>query len=63
MRRLLVGAFAACWAFASTLSYGQTAPPAQAPILTSTARFLPVIATHGMVASQEKRATHAGLLR
>jgi len=61
MRRLLVVAFAACWAFASTLSYGQTAPPAQAPILTSTARFLPVIATHGMVASQEKRATHVGV--
>src|SRR3954468_15857043 len=40
---------------------GQTAPPAQAPILTSTARFLPVIAKHGMVASQEKRATHIGV--
>src|SRR5947199_1115209 len=39
----------------------QTAPPAQAPILTNTARFLPVIAKHGMVASQEKRATHVGL--
>src|SRR3954469_16262290 len=39
----------------------QTAPPAQAPILTSTARFLPVTAKHGMVASQEKRATHIGV--
>src|SRR3954453_6213389 len=39
----------------------QTAPPAQAPILTNTARFLPVIARHGMVASQEKRATHVGV--
>jgi len=39
----------------------QTAPPAQAPILTNTARFLPVIATHGMVASQEKRATRVGV--
>src|SRR5436190_6512154 len=39
----------------------QTAPPAQAPILTSTARFLPVVAQHGMVASQEKRATHVGV--
>jgi len=39
----------------------QTAPPAQAPILTNTARFLPVIAKHGMVASQEKRATHVGV--
>src|SRR3954447_14986950 len=38
-----------------------TAPPAQAPILTNTARFLPVIAKHGMVASQEKRATHVGV--
>src|ERR1051325_1164905 len=39
----------------------QTAPPAQAPILTSTARFLPVVARHGMVASQEKLATHVGV--
>src|SRR3954464_10585153 len=39
----------------------QTAPPAQAPILTSTARFLPVIAKHGMVASQEKRGAHIGV--
>src|SRR3954462_10544259 len=39
----------------------QTAPPAQAPILTNTARFLPVIAKHGMVATQEKRATHIGV--
>src|SRR3954447_5368334 len=38
-----------------------TAPPAQAPILTNTARFLPVIAKHGMVAAQEKRATHVGV--
>src|SRR3954463_15657781 len=39
----------------------QIAPPAQAPILTNTARFLPVVAKHGMVASQEKRATHVGV--
>src|SRR5947199_10507665 len=39
----------------------QTAPPAQAPILTSTARFLPVVAKNGMVASQEKLATHVGV--
>jgi len=61
MRRLMIAAFAACWAFAGTLAYAQTAPPAQAPILTSTARFLPVVAKNGMVASQEKRATHVGV--
>src|SRR3954465_5146928 len=46
---------------AVSLAPAQTAPPAQAPILTSTARFLPVIAKHGMVASREKRATHIGV--
>jgi gamma-glutamyltranspeptidase/glutathione hydrolase len=61
MRRRLFVAIAACWALASTLAFGQTAPPAQAPILTNTARFLPVLAQHGMVASQEKRATHVGV--
>ena len=49
MRRLMIAAFAACWAFAGTLAYAQTAPPAQAPILTSTARFLPVVAKNGMI--------------
>src|SRR5678815_5060401 len=48
-------------ATAGVLAYAQTAPPAQAPILTSTARFLPVVAKHGMVASQEKRATRVGV--
>ena len=43
------------------LAWGQTAPPAPAPILTSTARFLPVVAKHGMVASQEKLATRVGV--
>src|SRR4051794_41402797 len=46
---------------AVSFAASQTAPPAQAPILTSTARFLPVTAKHGMVASQEKRATHIGV--
>jgi len=45
----------------ATLSIAQTAPPAQAPILTSTARFLPVVAKNGMVASQEKLATRVGV--
>jgi gamma-glutamyltranspeptidase/glutathione hydrolase len=45
----------------ATLCAAQTAPPAPAPILTSTARFLPVIAKNGMVASQEKRATRVGV--
>ncbi len=49
------------FAAAASLVHAQTAPPAQAPILTSTARFLPVMAKHGMVASQEKRATRVGV--
>src|ERR1051325_1069500 len=52
---------AAAWAAAVSFAPAQTAPPAQAPILTSTARFLPVVARHGMVASQEKLATHVGV--
>jgi gamma-glutamyltranspeptidase / glutathione hydrolase len=50
-----------CAALAHDLACAQTDPPAQAPILTSTARFLPVVAKHGMVASQEKLATHVGV--
>ena len=61
MRSLRILALAALCATAGVLAYAQTAPPAQAPILTSTARFLPVIAKNGMVASQEKRATHVGV--
>src|SRR3954462_2450832 len=47
----------------AAVSFGQaqTAPPTQAPILTGTARFLPVLAKNGMVASQEKRATRIGV--
>src|SRR5689334_13961181 len=52
---------AAAFAAAVSIAPAQTAPPAQAPILTNTARFLPIIAQHGMVASQEKRATHVGV--
>src|SRR5438105_3979249 len=50
-------------ALSAAVAFGlaQTAPPAPAPILTSTARFLPVIAKNGMVASQEKLATHVGV--
>src|SRR5437588_8136818 len=46
---------------AVSFAAAQTAPPAPAPILTNTARFLPVVAKHGMVASQERRATHVGV--
>src|SRR5262245_6745362 len=51
------------WALAAPLAsaFAQTAPAAQTPLLTSTARFLPAIAKHGMVASQEKRATRIGV--
>src|SRR5437764_14087135 len=52
---------AAVFSAAVSFACAQTAPPAQAPILANTARFLPVIAKHGMVASQEKRATHVGV--
>ena len=60
MRWMNLTLAAACVAFAS-LAFGQVAPPAPAPIITSTARFLPVVAKNGMVASQEKRATHVGV--
>ena len=62
MQFLRVLALAAlCAFFPGAFGHAQTAPSAQTPILTSTARFLPVIAKHGMVASQEKRATHIGV--
>jgi gamma-glutamyltranspeptidase/glutathione hydrolase len=48
-------------AIATLSAHAQTAPSAPAPILTSTARFLPVVAKHGMVASQEKRASRVGV--
>ena len=57
-RLILVAALSAATA---TLAQAQTAPPAAAPILTNTARMLPVVASHGMVASQEKRATRVGV--
>jgi gamma-glutamyltranspeptidase/glutathione hydrolase len=60
MRTLGILIFGFVWALAASV-HAQTAPPAQAPILTNTARVLPVIARHGMVASQEKRATHVGV--
>jgi len=46
---------------AASFTAAQTAPPAPAPIITNTARFLPVVARNGMVASQEKLATHIGV--
>src|SRR5205085_10437077 len=58
---IIFGPAAICGILFATVSFAQTAPPAQAPILTSTARFLPVVAKNGMVASQEKRATHIGV--
>jgi gamma-glutamyltranspeptidase / glutathione hydrolase len=63
MSRSLNSMLIAAAALLAAVSFApsQTAPPAQAPILTNTARFLPVIAKHGMVASQEKRATHVGV--
>src|ERR1043166_1151698 len=48
-------------AFAASAAFAQTAPPAPAPILTNAARFHPVVARNGMVASQEKRANRVGV--
>jgi gamma-glutamyltranspeptidase / glutathione hydrolase len=45
----------------ASFAHAQTVPPAAAPILTNTARTLPALAPHGMVASQEKRATRIGV--
>ena len=55
------GFAAAAFLGAVAIVAAQTAPPAPAPILTSTARFLPVVARNGMVASQEKLATRVGV--
>ena len=48
-------------AFAASAAFAQTASPAPAPIITNAARFHPVIARNGMVASQEKHATRVGV--
>jgi len=55
----LIG-LAACAAFAPS-ALAQVAPPAPAPIITNTARALPVVARNGMVAAQEKLAAHVGV--
>ncbi len=52
---------AAALSAAVSFSLAQTAPPAPAPIITNAARFLPVVARSGMVASQEKLATRVGV--
>jgi gamma-glutamyltranspeptidase/glutathione hydrolase len=57
--RLIVGAVLS--ATIASLAPAQTAPPLSAPILTTPARALPVLAPHGMVAAQEKRATRVGV--
>jgi gamma-glutamyltranspeptidase / glutathione hydrolase len=61
IRTIALAAWALAAALPGAIAQAQTAPPAQAPILTNTARFLPVLAQHGMVASQEKLATHVGV--
>src|SRR3954471_7899663 len=52
---------ALCVAVAPATIAAQTAPPAPAPIITSMARVHPVVARNGMVATQEKHATHIGV--
>jgi gamma-glutamyltranspeptidase / glutathione hydrolase len=59
LSRLIV--LVALCAVTATFARAQTAPSALAPILGNTARILPVLAQHGMVVSQEKRATHVGV--
>jgi len=59
MKSILIAA--AALSAAVSFSSAQTAPPAPAPIITNAARFLPVIARNGMVASQEKLATRVGV--
>jgi gamma-glutamyltranspeptidase/glutathione hydrolase len=61
IRTIALAAWALAAALPGAIAQAPTAPPAQAPILTNTARFLPVVAQHGMVASQEKLATHVGV--
>lgn len=63
MPRFLKATLIAAAALSAAVSFGvaQTAPPAPAPIITNAARFLPVVAKNGMVASQEKRATRVGV--
>jgi len=48
-------------ALAAVPAMAQTAPPAVAPILSADARLLPVLARHGMVSSQERRASAVGV--
>src|SRR6476619_4427943 len=57
--RMLVAA--AIVAFAAVASAQTVAPPAPAPIITNTARFLPVVARNGMVVAQEKIAAQVGV--
>jgi gamma-glutamyltranspeptidase/glutathione hydrolase len=57
----LIFVAAAIWLGATSSAPAQLAPPAPAPIITQTARILPVLARNGMVASQEKRATRVGV--
>ena len=64
MRRIVCMTVAAAGLLAAvSLSAAQapTAPPAPAPIITQAARFLPVVARNGMVASQEKHGTRVGV--
>jgi gamma-glutamyltranspeptidase/glutathione hydrolase len=61
MRFVRLIGLAAWFTALATLTLAQTAPPAPAPIITNQARFLPVVARNGMVASQEKRATRVGV--
>ena len=48
-------------ALAAVPAMAQTASPALAPILSADARLLPVLARHGMVSSQERRASAVGV--
>jgi gamma-glutamyltranspeptidase/glutathione hydrolase len=61
MKLLRTISLSICCAALATVAFGQTAPPAPTPIITNQARFLPVVARNGMVATQEKHATRVGV--
>ena len=61
MKWLRAISLSVCCAALATVAFGQTAPPAPTPIITNQARFLPVVARNGMVATQEKHATRVGV--
>ena len=61
LRAIIIAAAGVLAAVSLSAAQAPTAPAAPAPIITQPARFLPVLARNGMVASQEKHATRVGV--